>query len=509
MGEEEEEEEKRAILHTPTWALATICLILIAVSILIEHSIHLLAKYLNKKRRRSLLKALGNIKSELMLMGFISLFLTVTEEHIPHICIEKSLAFHFLPCNNNDSHDEIHTEESSKCEEQDKMSLITRDGVQQIQLLIFSVAFFHIISSFLTFSLGMAKMKRWENWEAETRTFEYKFSNDPRRFQFTHQTSFGKRHLKFWSEYRFLRLPASFFRQFFQSVSKVDYFILRHGFIMAHFEEGSDFDFQKNLQRALDKDFGVVVGIRLWTWMFAVLFIFFNADEFYNDLWLPFVPLVMLLVVGTKLQGMITKMGLDTKDKSLVVRGTLLVRPSDHFFWFGKPKLLLHLMHFILFQNSFQVAFFAWSSYEFGLKSCFHPKRIDIAIRVVTGVVVHILCGYVTLPLYALVTQMGTSMRKSVFPEEVEDGLKKWRMKAKKNVARRSAINSALTSLNASPQTSLHPLPSFATTRGRSLSLKTDDPPIDDEGIVEVESATVRQEDRDHKRLGSFEFRKL
>ena len=56
--------------------------------------------------------------AELMLMGFISLFLTVTEEHIPHICIQKSLAFHFLPCKNNDSHDEIQTEEASKCEEQ-------------------------------------------------------------------------------------------------------------------------------------------------------------------------------------------------------------------------------------------------------------------------------------------------------------------------------------------------------------------------------------------------------
>ena len=58
----------------------------------------------------------------------------------------------------------------------------------------------------------------------------------------------------------------------------------------------------------------------------------------------------MLLVVGTKLQGIITRMCLDTSDKSHVVRGTLLVRPSDHFFWFGQPKLLLHLMHFILFQ---------------------------------------------------------------------------------------------------------------------------------------------------------------
>lgn len=58
------------------------------------------------------------IFAELMLMGFISLFLTVTEEHIPHICIKKSMAFDFLPCKNNDSHVEIHTDESSKCEAQ-------------------------------------------------------------------------------------------------------------------------------------------------------------------------------------------------------------------------------------------------------------------------------------------------------------------------------------------------------------------------------------------------------
>lgn len=58
----------------------------------------------------------------------------------------------------------------------------------------------------------------------------------------------------------------------------------------------------------------------------------------------------MLLIVGTKLQGIITRMCVDTNDKSHIVRGTLLVRPSDHYFWFGRPKLLLHLMHFILFQ---------------------------------------------------------------------------------------------------------------------------------------------------------------
>lgn len=78
------------------------------------------------------------------------------------------------------------------------------------------------------------QMKRWESWEAETRTMEYRFSNgkfairtsnitliatvtltlstnhlDPRRFQLIHQTSFGRRHLHFWSEYRPLRLLVS------------------------------------------------------------------------------------------------------------------------------------------------------------------------------------------------------------------------------------------------------------------------------------------------------------
>ncbi|KAG4182886.1 hypothetical protein ERO13_A09G073900v2 [Gossypium hirsutum] len=200
------------------------------------------------------------------------------------------------------------------------------------------------------FHCCLDKMRKWKSWEAETRTLEYQFSNDPRRFLLIHQTTFARRHLRFWSEHRFLRWPACFLRQFYASVSKVDYFTLRHGFITAHFSEGSTFDFQKYIKRTLEKDFGVVVGISLWVWILSMLFIFLNAHDFYNYLWLPFIPLLMLLLVGTQLQGIISRMCLESQEKSQVVRGTFLVRPSDHFFWFGWPKLLLHLMHFILFQ---------------------------------------------------------------------------------------------------------------------------------------------------------------
>lgn len=47
--------------------------------------------------------------------------------------------------------------------------------------------------------------------------------------------------------------------------------------------------------------------------------------------------------------------------------------------------------------------------YKFGFKSCFHQTVDDIVIRLVMGVLVQILCGYVTLPLYALVTQVNYS----------------------------------------------------------------------------------------------------
>ncbi|KAH9797137.1 MLO-like protein 12 [Citrus sinensis] len=484
--------EERSIEVTPTWAVATVCLMLISVSVLIEHLLHLLAKYFNKKKKSSLIQTLHKIKSDLMMLGFMSLILTVSEKRISNICIPKSMAETFLPCGTMDSDD--YSEEELKCVEQGKVSLLSRKGVNQLQYLIFVLAFFHSLSCVLTFSLGMAKMRSWESWEAETRTLEYQFTNDPRRFRFTHQTSFGKRHLRFWSEHsRLLRWPACFLRQFYASVSRTDYLTLRRGFITAHFAKESHFNFQRYINRALEKDFGMVAGMSWWIWIISVLFIFFNAQGFYNYLWLPFIPLVMLLVVGTKLEGIITQMCLDSHGKSQVVIGPLLVRPSDHYFWFNWPKLLLHVIHLVLLQNSFQLAFFAWTWYKFGLRSCFHEKTEDIIIKIVLGVVVHMLCGYVTLPLYALVTQMGSSMKNAVFPESVAHGLKRWRGRARKNLrtndyysARPSSVDDASVSLDAS--LSLDASPSFSLHPSYSVD-REGDPPSDlkDTKFVAVE----------------------
>lgn len=58
----------------------------------------------------------------------------------------------------------------------------------------------------------------------------------------------------------------------------------------------------------------------------------------------------MVLTVGTKLRYIITKMAVQYFEKHAVVEGIADVKPTDELFWFGRPHLILYLVHFILFQ---------------------------------------------------------------------------------------------------------------------------------------------------------------
>lgn len=130
------------LVTTPTWAIAVVCFILITISILIEHVLHLLAK-----RRKSLIQALNNIKSELMLLGFISLLLNVLQKPIAKICIPKGAAQTFLPCQSFTTDD---VEEESNCEQQGKKSLMSR-----------AASAFNICSCFLSYSFLHPHLQPW------------------------------------------------------------------------------------------------------------------------------------------------------------------------------------------------------------------------------------------------------------------------------------------------------------------------------------------------------------
>lgn len=54
-------------------------------------------------------------------------------------------------------------------------------------------------------------------------------------------------------------------------------------------------------------------------------------------------------------------MALRIQERGEVVKGVPVVEPGDDLFWFNRPRLILYLINFVLFQNAFQLAFFAWT----------------------------------------------------------------------------------------------------------------------------------------------------
>ncbi|KAJ8747285.1 hypothetical protein K2173_014522 [Erythroxylum novogranatense] len=460
----------RSLEETPTWAVASVCFVLLAISIVIEHLIHIIGKWLQRKNRPALVEALEKVKAELMLMGFISLLLTVSQGFISDICIPKSVASTWHPCSKNrrvknDSDNNrrrllqfidmdpiprrsLATSKYDKCAEKvlpmfssGKVAFVSAYGIHQLHIFIFVLA---ITCPLLHNHLCLGK--KWKHWEDETKTIEYQYHNDPERFRFTRDTSFGRRHLKLWSRSPILLWIVCFFRQFFGSVNKIDYLTLRHGFITAHLAPGSErtFDFQKYIKDRLNK-----ISKYPIIWFIAVLFLISNT--YGKALFSWKIMRFVILVVGAKLQVIITQLGLRIQDRGDV--GAPVVQPGDDLFWFGRPRLILFLIHLVLFQNAFQIAFFIWSVYEFTINSCFHSRTEDIVIRITMGVIIQFLCSYVTMPLYALVTQMGSRMRPTVFNDRVATALRNWHKTAKKHAKHGGRNSESHTPLSSRPTT--------------------------------------------------------
>ncbi|XP_068305351.1 MLO-like protein 9 [Pyrus communis] len=437
----------RELDQTPTWALAAVCFLIIIISIVLEKVLHMVGEFFHHKKKVGLLEALEKVKGELMVLGFISLLLTFGQKYISQVCIPIEAADTMLPCPYRDPDEEAgggggdHRRRLLWYERRylaggsagpgckaGKVPLISLNGLHQLHIFIFFLAIFHVFYGALTMTLGRLKIRAWKVWEREMEN-DNEF-NDPTKFRLTHETSFVRDHTKCWTKTPVTFYLVSFFRQFFRSVRRADYLTMRHGFIAVHLAPGSKFDFQKYIKRSLEDDFKVVVGITPLLWTTMTLYLLLNVHGWEAMFVLSILPLIIILAVGTKLQAIITQMALEIQERHAVVQGIPLVQVSDEHFWFGWPQLVLHLIHFVLFQNAFEITYFFWIWYEFGLRSCFHDNFVLTALRVALGVAVQFMCSYITLPLYALVTQMGSTMKKSIFDEQTNKALKIWQKNA-------------------------------------------------------------------------------
>ncbi|XP_010460273.1 PREDICTED: MLO-like protein 14 [Camelina sativa] len=446
-----EEPSERTLGLTPTWSVATVLTVFVVVSLIVERSIHRLSNWLQKTKRKPLFAALEKMKEELMLLGFVSLLLTATSSTIANICVSSS--FHndrFVPCTRSEINEELESTISSVKRTQLTRSLffhimrrrlsgigentcsegnepfLSYEGMEQLHRFIFIMAVTHVTYSCLTMLLAIVKIHRWRIWEEEA----HMDRNDcltvvAREKIFRRQTTFVQYHTSApLVKNRLLIWVICFFRQFGHSVVRSDYLTLRKGFIMNH-HLTLTYDFHSYMIRSMEEEFQKIVGVSGPLWGFVVGFMLFNIKGSNLYFWLAIIPITLVLLVGAKLQHVIATLSLENAGITEYVSGVKL-RPRDELFWFKKPELLLSLIHFIQFQNAFELASFFWFWWQFGYHSCFLRNHLLVYLRLILGFSGQFLCSYSTLPLYALVTQMGTNYKAALLPQRVRETINGW-----------------------------------------------------------------------------------
>ncbi|TXG66476.1 hypothetical protein EZV62_007751 [Acer yangbiense] len=468
-------EEGTTLEYTPTWIVAALCTVIVAISLGVERLLHFLGKLLKKKQQKPLYEALQKVKEELMLLGFISLLLTVFQNAISKMCISPEYLDNLLPCKlkrteaaaegqesnaTTTSHfqtvfassiygkarrllAESSASETGYCSQKDKAPLLSVEALHHLHIFIFVLAIVHVTFCVLTVVFGGARIRQWKRWEDSIADTEQVPKNKVTHLR--HHDFIKEHFLGIGKDSALLGWVHSFFKQFYASVTRADYETLRLGFIMMHCRGSPKFNFHKYMMRALEVDFKRVVGIRqlvsldicgrvsvaecwhTYFWIAFIPFIVGTLKSLYNC---PFLA-ILLLAVGAKLEHVISQLAHEVAEKHIAIEGDLVVQPSDEHFWFNRPCIILFLIHFILFQNSFEIAFFFWIWVQYGFDSCIMGQVRYIVPRLIIGVIIQVLCSYSTLPLYAIVTQMGTSFKKEVFEEHVQVKISGWAKKVK------------------------------------------------------------------------------
>lgn len=447
------DKELRSLALTPTWSVATVLTVFVVVSLLVERSINHLSKWLRKTNRKPLYAAVEKMKEELMLLGFISLFLTATSSTIANICIpSKFYDGTFAPCTKSEINAELEQNGSKErkllmshvshsfrrvlsglnrntCKEGHE-PFVSYEGLEQLHRFIFVMAVTHISYSCLTMLLAIVKIHSWRKWEEEAHMDRHNYLHEiTRELTMRRQTSFVRYHTSnALARNGFIIWVTCFFRQFGRSVVRADYLTLRKGFISNH-NLTSKYDFHGYMVRSMEEEFQRIVGVSGPLWGFVIGFMLFNIKGSNLYFWIAIIPVALVLLVGSKLQHVIATLALE--NAGITLAGGKM-RPRDELFWFKKPELLLSLIHFILFQNAFELASFFWFWWQFGYNSCFISNHLLVYIRLILGFAGQFLCSYSTLPLYALVTQMGTNFKAAIIPQRIRETIHGWGKAARK-----------------------------------------------------------------------------
>ncbi|KAL7125058.1 hypothetical protein ABFS83_14G090100 [Erythranthe nasuta] len=462
--------EGRSLEETPTWSVATVTTVMVFVCLFVERSIYRFGKWLEMTKRKALFASLEKIKEELMLLGLISLLLGQWARWISQICVNSSLfSSKFYSCSEEDygHHNErvllvnYRTLSSNGTDANPPKGLshiafhvcgegrepfVSAEGLEQLHRFLFVLGMTHVLYSCIAVGLSMSKIYSWRKWEIQASILAEANAQAKNKVM-RRQSTFALHHASHpWNRSRVLIWMLCFLKQFRSSVRKSDYMALRLGFITNH-KLPLSYNFHKYMVRSMEDEFYCIVGISWPLWGYAILCIFINIHGLNIYFWLSFIPAILVMLVGTKLQHVVSLLALEIAEPRVGPAIGTQVKPRDDLFWFGKPVILLRLIQFISFQNAFEMATFVWSLWGFPQRSCFMKNHAMIIIRLISGVLVQFWCSYNTVPLNVLVTTMGTRCKKALLAESVRESLHSWckrvkeRSKATNSIATRSTCS--------------------------------------------------------------------
>ncbi|KAL4187182.1 hypothetical protein AMTRI_Chr09g17620 [Amborella trichopoda] len=440
----------RSLAETPTWSVATITSIMVALCFVVQRCIQRLFKWLQMTRRKALLAALEKIKEELMVFGLLSLLLGHWARWVAEICVKASpLGSRFYPCsvknynrllipsaqmgNSRGSYSVNHSVfrqwkhgfQHSHCS-QGHEPFVSYESLEQLHRFLFVLAVTHSFYCCSTVILAMIKIYSWRTWEAQAKTMACQnlLGAERKTLIIKRQSTFVFHHASHpWSKNKVLIWMLCFIRQFWSSINRADYIALRSGFISNH-DLPFSYDFHKYMLRSMEDEFRDTVGISWPLWFYAILCVFANIHGTNIFFWLSFIPAILILLVGTKMHHVVAQLAIEIITTDSPVETQL--NPRDGLFWFGKPKLMLWLIQFISFQNAFEMATYIWSQWEMKAPSCFMSNHGFILFRVISGIIIQCWCSYVTLPQYVIIAQMGSRFKKALIAEDVRESLHGW-----------------------------------------------------------------------------------
>eukprot|EP00250_Pteridium_aquilinum_P020579 c24867_g2_i7 orf=91-1716(+) len=423
------------------------------VTLLFGNSIHhgshfaFVAQLLVKYKLTALQAAFEKIKEELMMVGFISLALTLGQNSFSKICVPTKWSTAMLLCNKITNHSTLEerltlsirgleeaasTNTSQTCKA-DHSPFMPSESFHQLHILIFMLATLHVVFTLMIVALGIWTVSKWKAWEETANSKEKLSAHDGMRL--TRNTTFMRAHIiDEWKANTLLSYVVAFFQQFHNIVRETDYHTVRHGFIMNHMPYNADFNFYNYIRRSLQDDFKYVVGISPTLWGYSLIWLLLNVDGWESNIIITAIPLILVLAIGTKLQHVFTKMAVHFNAKHPFTIGLPDIKPNDKLFWFDRPRFILLSIHFILFQNALEISFDLWAAITFPPDNCLYRHPVFLIGRILIGITVQMLCGSITLPVYALVSQMGSNVKKAVFKEHIRVALRNWHKRAKARI---------------------------------------------------------------------------